>query len=266
MSENDVDVATRRSLARDLRAMGIDAGDLVMVHAGVRSVGPILGGVNALVQAVLDVVSDTGTLAAYVDWELGFDPDAVDPALADEIPAFDKRIARAARAYGIFPEVVRTWPGSVRSDNPEAGVSAIGARAAWLCADHALSYGYGEASPYAKIVEAKGKVLLLGAPLDTITLLHHAEHVARIPGKRIRRARRKLLVAGVTQWVDIEEYDTSVPVIEGLADDFFARIAEAALAAGHGRRGKVGRADAYSFDAAALHATGVAWLESSSCA
>ncbi len=90
--------------------------------------------------------------------------------------------------------------------------------------------------------------------------------IDRIPGKRIRRVRRKLLVAGVTQWVDIEEYDTSVPVIEGLADDFFARIAEAALAAGHGRRGKVGRADAYSFDAAALHATGVAWLESSSCA
>ena len=134
----------------------------------------------------------------------------------------------------------------------------------WLCADHSLSYGYGESSPYAKMVAAKGKVLLLGAPLDTVTLLHHAEHVARIPGKRVRRIRRKVLVGDAPRWVAIEEFDSCDPVVEGLADDYFARIAEAALAAGNGRRGTVGRADAYAFDAAALHATGVTWLERSS--
>jgi aminoglycoside 3-N-acetyltransferase len=36
-------------------------------------------------------------------------------------------------------------------------------------------------------VAARGKVLMVGAPPDTMTLLHHAEHLARIPGKRIRR-------------------------------------------------------------------------------
>ena len=38
-----------------------------------------------------------------------------------------------------------------------------------------------------KLVEAGGKVAMIGAPWDTLTLLHHAEHLARLPGKRVRR-------------------------------------------------------------------------------
>jgi hypothetical protein len=60
----------------------------------------------------------------------------------------------------------------------------------------AISYGYGEESPYAKLVAIAAKVLMLGAPLDTITLFHHAEHIARLTPKPVRRFRRKLLIAG----------------------------------------------------------------------
>jgi len=96
-----------------------------MVHPAVRKVGPILGGVTTLVQALLDAVGDAGTLVAYVDWEIGFESYAVKPALESDMPAFDKRIARAAREYGILPEVIRTWPGAFRSDNPDAGIAAL---------------------------------------------------------------------------------------------------------------------------------------------
>lgn len=234
---------------------------MVMVHAAVRKVGPIVGGVTTLVAALLDAVGTDGTLVAYVDWELGFEPDAIDPKHADDIPLFDKRVARAARDYGILPEVIRTWPGAVRSDNPDAGIAAVGARAEWLCANHALSYGYGEESPYAKLVASNARVVVLGAPLDTITLLHHSEHVARLREKRIRRYRRKLLIDSEPQWIEIEEFDTGDPVVEGMPDDHFTRIADEALKAGAGRRAVVGAADAYLFNAAVLHRVGVNWLE-----
>ncbi len=83
---------------------------------------------------------------------------------------------------GILAEFIRTTPGARRSGNPGASVAAIGAQAEWLTADHPLDYGYGPGSPLAKLVEAGGKVLMAGAPPDTMTLLHHAEHLARIPG------------------------------------------------------------------------------------
>ena len=53
-------------------------------------------------------------------------------------------------------------------------MAAVGAQAEWLTRDHPSDYGYGPGSPLAKLVESGGKVLMLGAPLDTITLLHYA--------------------------------------------------------------------------------------------
>ena len=211
-----------------------------MAHASMRAVG---ADVNELVRALLDV---SGTLMAYVDWEMETDDAPFDPAAA-----------RATRDHGILAETIRAWPGAVRSAHPDAGMSAIGERAAWLVADHPFQYGYGEGSPLAKLVEVHGKVLMLGAPLDTITLLHFSEHAARLPDKRITHYRR-LMPSG---WVDFEEFDTCDPVHASFDEDYFGTIARDYLATGRGARGLVGRAESYAFDAADLHRFGVAWME-----
>jgi len=260
-----VTTVTRTQLREELRRLGVGAGDLVMVHAGIRSLGPVLGGVNTVVQALLDAVGDRGTLMAYMDWEMGAEPeDFEDERLREEIPTFDKRIARASRDHGILAETIRTWPGAVRSDHPDAGVAAIGARAEWICADHPLQYGYGPGSPLHKLAESGGKVLMLGAPLEKITLLHHVEHLANIPGKRITRYQRPLWVEGERRWVAFEEFDTSEPVTDELlasGGDYFTTIAEHCLAEDGARAGRVARAPSYLFDARRLVMCGVAWLE-----
>lgn len=257
--------ATRTGLREDLRRLGLEEGDLVMVHAGLRSLGPVLGGVNTVVQALQDAVGSRGTLMAYLDWELGVEPeDFEDARLRDEIPTFDKRTARATRDHGILAETLRTWPGAVRSDHPDAGMVAIGARAEWLCADHSFHYGYGPGSPLARLVEAGGKVLMLGAPLETLTILHHAEHLADLPGKRVIRYQRPLLVGGERRWVDFEEFDTREPVTDALrasSVDPFTRIGEQCLAEGIGCSGSVARAVSHLFDARRLLRRGIEWLE-----
>ncbi|MFG9957562.1 AAC(3) family N-acetyltransferase, partial [Pseudomonas aeruginosa] len=101
----------------------------------------------------------------------------------DEHPPFDPATARAVRDHSILAEFLRTWPGAERSLNPEASMVALGIQAKQLTQDHPLDYGYGAGSPLAKLVEHKGKVLMLGAPLDTITLLHYAENRARMAHK-----------------------------------------------------------------------------------
>src|SRR5690606_32451470 len=104
--------------------------------------------------------------------------------------------------------------------------------------------GYGNGSPLAKLVAANGKVLMVGAPLDTMTLLHHAEHLARIPGKRIRRYEVPFAGTSGTLWRRVEEFDTSDPVVGGLDDAYFARIVEEFLASGRGVQGPLGEAPA----------------------
>ena len=166
--------ATYRSLLADLSGLGVAPGNVLMVHASVRAVGPVVGGVNTIVQALLETIGPTGTLVAYVDFEPFYEDGDIG------IPVFDKRIAQAARDHGILHETLRNWPGAIRSDHPDAGVVAIGALAEWITRDHPFQYGYGKGSPFEKALQAGVRVLMLGAPLDTVTLLHYAENEARI--------------------------------------------------------------------------------------
>lgn len=259
---------THASLRSSVTRLGLRSGDLVMVHSSVRAVGPILGGPNEMIEALLETVGSSGTVMMYVDWEDGAQrytrtdrETTLSATEMDAWPAFDREKARADRSYGILPEFLRTWPGARRSGNPGASVAAVGARAEWICADHPLDYGYGPGSPLAKLVEAQGRVLLLGSPLENVTLLHFSEDAARLPNKRVIRYREKLLRNGREEWVEMEEFDTADPVVDAAPEDHFDRLMRAYLEQTDVPTGLVGDARAHLFGAEPLHSFAVDWLE-----
>lgn len=261
---------TRSRLVADLRRLGVRAGGVTMVHTRMSAIGWVVGGSETVVRALLDVLGPAGTLVAYASWEehvyraADWPREHRDAYLA-EPPAFDLATAEAAREHGRIPERVRTWPGAERSSHPEASVVAVGARAGWLTASHPTDDAYGAESPFARLVEAQGQVLLLGAPLDTVTLLHHAEAIARAPRKRRVTFRVPVAEPGGVVERTFTDIDTSAGAFPyeglGLEEDEFAVIARAALAAGVGVRGHVGRAECHLFSAPELIALAVAWLE-----
>lgn len=258
---------TRASLRTDTERLGVRPGDIVMVHAAMRRVGRLLNGPDVLIAALRDAVGGDGTVMAYADWDAAYDElldrdGHVDVAWREHVPPFDPHISRAARENGVLAEFLRTTPGALRSGNPGASVAAIGARATWLTDDHPLDYGYGPGSPLARLVEAGGKVLMVGAPFDTMTLLHHAEHLARVPGKHVRRCEVPFAVSdGAERWRMVEEFETARPVVDGLADDYFADIVGDFLALEQGMQGPVGDAPSILVDAAAICRFAVGWLE-----
>jgi aminoglycoside 3-N-acetyltransferase len=110
---------SRRELADGFRALGVAAGDTVMVHASVRAVGAVAGGPDQIHLALKEVLSPEGTLImyagcpAYVD-EVGrghLTPDQ-ERELLEKLPAFDPFTARAQRENGTLVEFLRTYPGS----------------------------------------------------------------------------------------------------------------------------------------------------------
>lgn len=257
---------TRAALRADLTALGLRPGDTVLAHAALSRVGRLLNGPDAVVGALLDAVSPGGTVLAYTDWDARYDEllDA-DGRVPDEwrehVPSFDPATSRAARDNGALPEFLRTWPGARRSGNPGASVAALGARADQFTAGHPLDYGYGPGSPLAELVDVGGKVVMIGAPLDTMTLLHHAEHLADLPGKRVIRHEVPFATAEGVHWRTVEEFDTADPVVDGFADDCFATIVSDFLATGRGVRGRVGAAESVLVDAPAVCAFAVGWME-----
>lgn len=259
----------KRELVDQLQAAGLRAGDLVMVHTSLRAIGPVAGGPSTLLEALLACLTPRGTLAAFVSWQQSsydatLDGRRLTRAERDAWPVFDPRSAEPYDGFGQFNRFICGHPAVRRSPHPDACIAAIGARADELTARHELLDGYGPGSPLGRLMDWRGRVLMLGAPPGTVTALHLAEALARIPGKRRVRYEVPVRMAGERCWRPAEEFDTNALLDSCIETglDPIAAIATDYVAQGHGRRGRVGQANCWLFEAHDLVAFGVHWLES----
>src|SRR3712207_3076657 len=206
-------LVARTWLARDLENLGLGPGGVAMVHCRMSALGHVVGGAETVVCALLDALGPGGTLIAYTGWqdEPPDNLDALDEGTRriylEEHPAYDPRVALSRRDHGRLPEALRTWPESRHSAHPEAGVAAVGPPAETFTAAHPYDDAYGAGTPYARLVELGGQVALLGAPLETVTLVHHAEAVSKVPGKRRVGYRYPVLEEGERVWRIFSDID-----------------------------------------------------------
>ena len=237
---------SRSSLAADLRALGVRAGDTVMVHASMRRVG---GRAEDLVGALDAAVGRSGT------WMMNVGPTA-DPA------GFDAATTPADPDIGVLAEVFRTTPGAVVSDHPEGRFGARGRDAAAITTDVPWHDYYGPGAPLERLVQRGGTVLRLGADPDTVTLYHYAEYLADLPHKiRVTRFPLVRSATGEPRRRRVDCLDDSTGIAPWDDGDYFAHITLAYLAAGRARVGTVGDATAEWFDAADAVDFARAWME-----
>jgi aminoglycoside 3-N-acetyltransferase len=123
-------------------------------------------------------------------------------------------------------------------------VVAVGPLADTLVAGHLYDDAYGGGTPYARLVELGDQVLMLCAPLDTVTLVHHAEAVTEGPGKRRVSYRCPVLEGGERVWRTFSDINTSEGALPyerviGEEEDYVGYIARSALAVGAGGSGPV---------------------------
>lgn len=177
-------LVTRDSLAVQLRTLGVETGETLLVHSSLSSLGWVCGGPVAVVQALRDVLGPYGTLA--VPTQSG---DLTDPAHWEDPPVpqeWWERIRASMPEYdpatsptcgmGVIPETVRTWPGALRSAHPHTSFAALGPHAARITEGHAADCRLGERSPLARLEELGARVLLLGTNYDSCTAFHLAEY------------------------------------------------------------------------------------------
>lgn len=228
--ESTASPATRASLVADLRRLGVAEGDLLVVHSSLSRLGWVLGGAQAVVEALLDSVGATGTVtmpghtAEFSDpsrWQHPPVPEAWWPTIRAEMPAFDPALT-PTRDMGAVVEAFRHHPATLRSDHPTVSHLANGPAAASLLVHHPLEHGFDDRSPLGRLYESDAKVLLLGVGHANNTSLHLAE--VRALGARLPRIRQgtAMLVDGVRQWVEYDEVVVDSDDFEALG----ARYAE----------------------------------------
>ena len=238
----------RSELAAAFRALGVTPGDVVMLHASIRAVGPVAGGPDEIHLALSDALGPEGTLVMYAgcpeyvdEIGLGHLSAEVERELLEKLPAFDPATARASRDNGALVELLRSWPGTLFNRHPTRFV-ARGAASAELLADGPWDYAYGHGSVLERFLEQDGKILLLGSDHDNATFLHYAEHVVDIPDRIVVRFQVPVMENGVRVWRRMAEFDTSERAHPHWPDRFFSRLVDSYLAASGNEGGRVGNA------------------------
>jgi aminoglycoside N3'-acetyltransferase len=249
----------------DLHRLGIRPGDTVMAHASLRRVGAVEGRAAGVVQALDAAVAPAGTLLMHVgpadDWALVNDRSASErTAMLTDAEAFDPLQTPTDPDIGVLAEVFRQLPGTLVSNHPEGRFGARGRLAERLTSDVPWDDYYGPCSPLERLVELHGKVLRLGADTNTVTLLHYAEYLARLPAKRrvVRYRRIQEPTGPVIRRVEC--LDNSEGIADYPGDDYFGVILSEYLATGRATQGMVGRARSELIDAADLVAFAVDWM------
>ena len=160
---------SRKEIARDLRRLGLRAGDVIELHSSLKSIGYVQGGAKTVVRAFQEVLGEKGTLLTPT-FTGSFEPrgKAFHP---DETPS----------TSGLVTETFRKMPGVVRSICPIHSVAAWGRRAREFTERHPLTSTLGAGSPFHLASQAGGKVVLLGCDHNSNSFLHVVESLAGHP-------------------------------------------------------------------------------------
>lgn len=108
MVRTELQPITRSELVTGLRKLGVRSDGTIMLHASVKAIGWVVGGPDVVIQALLDVLGQGGTLMMYVAWEedapysLSQLPRKWQDVYLRECPPFDPARSRANRGWSIL--------------------------------------------------------------------------------------------------------------------------------------------------------------------
>lgn len=158
-------MVTKQDIIDGLGELGLKAGDKVVVHSSLSSFGEVEGGADAVIDAILEVLGNSGTLIV--------------PTFNFEPGVWDRENTKSI--VGTITEAVRARPDAIRSNSPTHSVAALGPLAEVITENHEKVDPFGRGSALYKALQAGAKILQLGVTHTTNSTIHVAEEIAQVP-------------------------------------------------------------------------------------
>lgn len=223
---------TTSSLKHDFEVLGIKPGLTIIMHSSLSKIGWTIGGPVAVIEALLQILTEKGTLVmptfsgsnsepSY--WENPPVPKDWWELIRNEMPAYHPK-KTPTRGVGIIADTFRKWPSVLRSNHPVSSFAAWGKYAEFITNNHELLADLGEESPLARIYELNGYILLLGVTHENNSSLHLAEYRSQYPNKHRRLNGSAILVHNERKWVEWNELSLNSDDFKQLGKDFESQI------------------------------------------
>ena len=256
---------TVRTIVEDLKLLGVKEGDILLVHSSMSKIGWIAGGPIAVIQALMEVLTEEGALVMpthsgdYSDpknWSNPPVPEAWKNIIREEMPAFDPKIT-PTRGMGRIAETFRNFSGVLRSYHPHSSFAAWGKRAEEITNNHSLKNSLGEGSPLDNMYQLKTNIMLLGISHSNNTSLHFAEYMATYPNKKIVQQGGPVLDGATTKWASWDDINLDAADFKQIGEDFEADRSYYL----NFNVGKIGKAETRLVDQKILIDYAVEWME-----
>jgi aminoglycoside 3-N-acetyltransferase len=159
-------MVTKIDIIAGLYALGLEAGAGVMVHSSLKSFGHVDGGAQAVIEALMEVLTPQGTLLLP-----SFNHD--EPFHDDGPGVYDPR--RTPTSNGAIPDRFWRMPGVLRSLDPTHPIAAWGRHSQRYTHAHHRTLTMGPQSPLGLLAADGGWGLLLGVDYGANTFHHVVE-------------------------------------------------------------------------------------------
>ena len=151
-------------IKQDLRKLGIQTGDTVLIHSSFKAMGEIEKGAEGFFEAIFSVVGETGTVM--------FPTLSFSPCRATGVFHYHE----TPSCVGYLSNAFRVLPGVKRSLHPTHSCAAKGPEADFLVSGHELdTTPVGPNSPFTKMPLIGGKILMIGCSIKPMTAMHGVE-------------------------------------------------------------------------------------------
>jgi aminoglycoside N3'-acetyltransferase len=162
---------TKRTLRAGLESLGIEAGDALMLHSSLKSIGYVDGGPRTVLEALVEAVGPGGTLVVPTYWLPG---GTILATCKLDGYVFDPR--KDGSSLGRLPSEFLRFEGIARSIHPTHSVSAIGRHAHEVVDSHHVAPSiFGAGSPWDRCHAINAKVIGLGISMGPVTFYHMLE-------------------------------------------------------------------------------------------
>jgi aminoglycoside 3-N-acetyltransferase len=160
-------------LSDSLSTLGLIKGDLLFIHSSLFNFGlPSDCSISEVPSKIFNKLQNTigaeGTIAVPT---FNFDFCNGLPFNIQETPS---------KIMGVFSEFVRKHPQAKRSKHPMQSIAAVGPMTDFIIENDTES-SFSPDGPFDRLKTLEGKILLLGADINSVSMIHYVEEKCKVP-------------------------------------------------------------------------------------